>query len=152
MQQEKMIPVSVKSVGVYKYPSYETAKPGDAGLDLRTQIDFTLKAGESRNIPTGLCMAIPLGLVGMVCSRSGLAAKHQIEVLGAPGIVDSGYRGEIRVTLKNHGTEDVSFKTGDRIAQLLFVNHSMPAISFQEVEELDETERGAGGFGSTSLK
>lgn len=149
MGELKSLPI--KFVGSYRYPSYAPTKAGDAGLDLRTQEDFTLKSGECRNVPTGLCMAIPIGMVGMVCSRSGLAAKYQIEVLGAPGIVDSGYRGEVRVTLKNHGTEDVSFKAGDRIAQILFVVHSMPSIVFEEVDELDDTERGTGGFGSTNL-
>lgn len=144
--------VSVKFKGNYPYPSYKPTKEGDAGLDLRAQVDFCLNPEECKTIPTGLFMAIPTGCVGMVCSRSGLAAKHQIEVLGAPGIVDSGYRGEIKVTLKNHGKESVNFSMGDRIAQLLIVNHMMHQIDFEEVTELDETERGTGGFGSTNLK
>ena len=144
--------IPVKFIGEVVYPSYTPAKEGDAGLDLRTQIDFTLEAGECKNIPTGLSMAIPMGVVGMVCSRSGLAAKYQIEVLGAPGIVDSGYRGEIRVTLKNHGTEAVPFVKGDRIAQILFVSHVMNNAELIDVGELDKTERGSGGFGSTELK
>lgn len=142
----------VKFVGSYEYPSYAPAKKGDAGFDLRTQIDFGLEPGECKTIPTGLCMAIPMGLVGMVCSRSGLAAKHQIEVLGAPGIVDSGYRGEVCVTLKNHGNIAVSFRAGDRIAQILFVNHMMHQIDLEPVEELEETDRGTGGFGSSGLR
>lgn len=144
--------IPVKFVGRYPYPSYKPAKAGDAGLDLRTQKEFVLYPGECMNIPTGLCMSIPSGVVGMVCSRSGLAAKYQVEVLGAPGIVDSGYRGEIRVTLKNHGTQAVTFAEGDRIAQILFVAHHMEDAVLKEVEELDETERGTGGFGSTELK
>lgn len=146
-----MTDICIKHVGEVEYPFYGPTKPGDAGLDLRTQIDFSLKAGECKTIPTGLCMAIPEGLVGMVCSRSGLAAKYQIEVLGAPGIVDSGYRGEVRVTLKNHGSEEVHFNPGDRIAQILFVRQLMSEIRFHSVNELDSTERGSNGFGSTEL-
>ena len=144
--------IPVKFVGEVRYPSYKPTKAGDAGLDLRTQIDFDLHAGECNTIPTGLAMAIPVGVVGMVCSRSGLAAKNQVEVLGAPGIVDSGYRGEIRVTLKNHGKKDIHFRKGDRIAQILFVSHVMDSAELVSVAELDETERGADGFGSTELK
>ena len=149
---ETDIRIPVRFIGTFPYPSFTPAKPGDAGFDLRAQEDFLLRAGECKTIPTGLCMAIPEGIVGMVCSRSGLAARAQIEVLGAPGIVDSGYRGEIKVTLKNHGTDDVSFCGGDRIAQILFVCHVMTNTTLKVVDMLDETERGTGGFGSTNLK
>jgi dUTP pyrophosphatase len=130
--------------GKYK-PEYQTQN--SAGVDLQTTEDVTLPAGKWVLLPTGLSMAIPPNFMGMVCPRSGLAAKYGITVLNAPGIVDSDFRGEIKVILINHSNEDYSFKKGDRIAQLIFV----PALHshLNEVDELSSTDRGAGGFGST---
>ena len=143
--------IKVKFCGVFPYPSYQPTKQGDAGLDLRSQEDLVLKVGEARTVKTGLSMAIPLGVAGFVCSRSGLAARNQVTVLGAPGIVDSGYRGEICATLINQGKEDFVIKAGDRIAQLLLVSHIMNRANFVSVEELDKTERGDTGFGSSGV-
>lgn len=141
--------VKIKFVGKVPYPSYAPTKRGDAGLDLRSQEEIIIAPGDVASVPTGICIAIPEHLVGMVCSRSGMALKQQVAVLGDPGIIDSGYRGEIRVTLMNHGKEPVVIAEGDRVAQLLLINHMMSVTTFIPVDELDETERGVEGFGST---
>jgi len=124
--------------------------PGDAGYDLRSAIDLTLKARERSLIPTSVKIAIPQGYVGLVHPRSGLAAKNGITVLNAPGTVDSGYRGEVAVTLINHSDIDFEIRRGDRIAQLVFQKYEM--ANFIAVDELPGTQRGTGGFGSTGVQ
>jgi dUTP pyrophosphatase len=130
-------------------PAYETE--GSAGLDLRAAIAdgevVTLKPLGRALIPTGLKVAVPLGFEVQVRPRSGLALKHGITCLNSPGTVDSDYRGEIGVILINLGTEDFEIHRGDRIAQMVVARHAR--IEWDVVESLDETERGAGGFGST---
>lgn len=98
-------------------------------------------------MPTGIAVAIPEGFAGLVLPRSGHALRHGIGVVNGPGLIDSGYRGEVSVLLINHGDEEVSFARGDRIAQLAIV--PIPSVEWTEVESLDETQRGAGGFGSS---
>ena len=127
-------------------PTY--AKDGDAGADLTTTIDFTLAPGERQLVPTGLSIALPNGYVALVHPRSGLAMKHGVTLVNAPGTIDSGYRGEIACILINHDSQEpVSFKKGDRIAQLVIqrVEHAQ----FIEVSQLPDSGRGTGGFGST---
>jgi dUTP pyrophosphatase len=126
-------------------PRYET--PGSAGLDLRADEAFSLAPGERRLVPTGLAVEIPAGHEGQVRPRSGLAARHGIGMVNGPGTVDSDYRGEVGVLLVNHGREAVAFSRGDRIAQL--VVSPVVRVEVELVEELTETDRGAGGFGST---
>lgn len=127
-------------------PSY--AHVGDAGADLRSTIDFHLEPGERKLIPTGVALALPLGTVGLIHPRSGLAAKHGLTVVNAPGTIDAGYRGEISVCLLNTDREKaIDLKRGDRIAQLVI--QRVEIAEFQLVDVLDETVRGAGGFGST---
>jgi len=130
-------------------PAYETA--GAAGLDLRAAITDTLvlAPGERTLVPTGLAMQLPEGFEGQVRPRSGLAVRHGVTVLNAPGTVDSDYRGEIKVPLINHGDEPFPITRGDRIAQLVIapVTHA----ELTEVAALDPTGRGAGGFGSTGV-
>ena len=127
-------------------PKY--AKPGDAGADITTRIDFTLKPGERALIPTGLAIALPYGYVALVHPRSGLALKHGVSIVNAPGTIDAGYRGEIQVIMINHDLEnDVSFAKGDRIAQLVI--QKVEEAKFVEVGELPGSERAAGGFGSS---
>lgn len=130
-------------------PAYETA--GAAGLDLRAAITETLvlAPGERALVPTGLAMQLPEGFEGQVRPRSGLAVRHGVTVLNAPGTVDSDYRGEIKVPLINHGHEPFSIARGDRIAQLVIapVTHA----ELTEVAALDPTGRGVGGFGSTGV-
>ena len=130
-------------------PSY--AKPGDAGADLATRIDFTLKPGERALIPTGISLALPKGFVALVHPRSGLAIKHGISLVNTPGTVDAAYRGELQCILINHDpVNEISFKKGDRIAQLVI--QAVEEATFIEVESLPGTDRGAGGFGSTGKK
>ena len=126
-------------------PEYQSADA--AGMDLRTSIAFELAPMERRLVPTGLRMAIPRGFEGQVRPRSGLALKHGISMVNAPGTIDSDYRGEIGVLLINLGSESVSFQVGDRIAQLVIC--AVNQVTLVAAEELDETVRGAGGFGST---
>lgn len=123
------------------------AHPGDAGVDLRAREGAALPPGGRALVPTGIAVAIPEGYVGLVAPRSGLAARDGVGVVNAPGIIDSGYRGEIKVVLINHGAHQVLIARGERIAQLLIVPCA-PAV-FEPVEHLDATSRGEGGFGST---
>ncbi len=131
-------------------PEYATS--GAAALDLRYcgEDELTVPAGEVRSVPTGLAIEAPEGTVAVVCARSGLAFKRGIGLCNGIGVIDSDYRGEICVGLINHGSEPFSVAPGDRIAQLMF----MPVYSARLIEaaELDETERGEGGFGSTGVK
>lgn len=128
-------------------PSY--AKPGDAGADLVSVEDVEISPGGGRAIvATGIAIALPDGYVGLVHPRSGLAAKHGVTTLNAPGTIDSGYRGEIKVIMVNTDPEQPHrVSVGERIAQL--VVQRFESVSWVEVDELDETERGDGGFGHT---
>lgn len=120
---------------------------GDAGVDLISVAELTLKAGERALVPTGIAVAIPSGFGGFVQPRSGLAAKYGITLPNSPGLIDSNYRGEIKVIMQNSGNKDVEIRVGDRIAQLVImpVEHA----DFQLVDELPESRRGQGGFGSS---
>lgn len=131
-------------------PAYATAQ--SAGMDLRADIEesFILKPLQRRLIPTGLYMALPEGYEAQVRPRSGLALKHGITVLNAPGTIDADYRGEIGVVLVNLSDTDFTVNPGERIAQMVIAKYEQAAI--EEVEQLDETERGAGGYGHTGVK
>ena len=122
---------------------------GDAAVDLQTRIEVVLAPGERAAIPTGIAVAIPQGFAGLVLPRSGHARRSGIGVVNGPGLIDSGYRGEISVLLINHGSDPVEFSRGDRIAQLAVVPIQM--VEWEEVDVLDDTERGDGGFGSTGV-
>ncbi len=127
-------------------PSY--AHPGDAGADLMTTVDVTLMPFERRLVPTGVALALPEGYVGLVHPRSGLAARHGLSVVNAPGTIDAGYRGEINVCLVNlDPTTPIRLARGDRIAQLVVQRHEN--ASFIEVDVLPGSVRGTGGYGST---
>ena len=129
-------------------PAY--AKPGDAGADLRSRIDFELEPGERALVPTGVAIALPEGYVGLVHPRSGLAIKNGITIVNAPGTVDSGYRGELMVTLLNTDkTKSFHVERGDRIAQLVIQKYEH--ATFTVVDELEQTERGSSGFGSSGI-
>ena len=129
-------------------PAY--AKPGDAGADLRSRVDFELEPGERALVPTGVAIALPEGYVGLVHPRSGLATKNGITIVNAPGTVDSGYRGELMVTLLNTDkTKSFHVQRGDRIAQLVIQKYEH--ATFTVVDELEQTERGSSGFGSSGL-
>lgn len=127
-------------------PAY--AHPGDAGADLVTTVDVTLAPGERAVIPTGLSLALPAGYVGLVHPRSGLAAQFGVSIVNAPGTVDAGYRGEVKVLLVNLDlSRPVSLSRGDRIAQLVLQRFELGR--FVEVEVLPGSQRGRGGYGST---
>ena len=129
-------------------PMPSRAHPGDAGLDLHAAEDVTLKPGERASVPTGIAVAIPEGCAGFVVPRSGLAAKHGVGVVNAPGLIDSGYRGEIRVLLVNlDQNEAFELRRGERIAQLVI--QRVAEATLREVGELPPSARGEGGFGST---
>ncbi len=124
-----------------------SAHPGDAGIDLFARNETVLAPGEWAMMPTGIALAIPEGHAGLVAPRSGLAARNAISVVNGPGVIDAGYRGEVNVILINHGPHSVTLERGDRVAQLLVVPVAIPTLV--EVEELPDSERGTGGFGST---
>ena len=126
-------------------PAY--AREGDAGLDLLAAAPVTLAPGARQIVPTGLRVAIPEGFAGLVLPRSGLALRTGVTVLNAPGLIDSGYRGEVGVLLVNHGSEPVTVRRGERIAQLVI--QPVARAVLVEVRGLEATQRGAGGFGST---
>lgn len=146
------VTVSVRPLAHFEgldLPSYETI--GSAGMDVRAAVSqedpILLQAGERAMIPTGLSVAIPQGYEIQVRPRSGLAAKHGLTCLNTPGTIDSDYRGEIKVILINLGQDAFTIKRGERIAQLVLA--PVTQLAWQEVDALDETDRGAGGFGST---
>lgn len=126
-------------------PAYATA--GSAGLDLRAAEALTLKPGARALVPTGIAIALPQGFEAQVRPRSGLAVKHGVTVLNAPGTIDWDYRGEIKVPMINHGIEDFLISRGDRIAQMVIAEVALAALV--EAPDLDETQRGGGGFGSS---
>jgi dUTP pyrophosphatase len=127
-------------------PSY--AHPGDAGADLVTAVDLTLRPGERALVPTGIAMAVPEGYVALVHPRSGLAARHGLSIVNTPGTIDAGYRGEVKVLLVNHDpAEPIELRRGDRVAQLVF--QRVEQAAFSEVDVLPASARGDGGYGST---
>ncbi len=130
-------------------PAYQT--PGSAGMDLRAAIDtpLVLMPGERTAVPTGLRMALPAGHEGQVRPRSGLAFKHGLTVANAPGTIDADYRGEVKVLLVNLGDQPVEITRGMRVAQLVVA--PVVQVAVEAVADLDETARGAGGFGSTGV-
>lgn len=142
-----MIQVKVINKGKQPLPAYATEQ--SAGMDLRADIEqpVTLKPLERRLIPTGLHIALPQGYEAQVRPRSGLALKHGITVLNTPGTIDADYRGEIGVILVNLSDEPFVVQDGERIAQMVVARHER--VEWTAVDELDETERGAGGFGHT---
>lgn len=145
-----MLKVKIINRGRQPLPTYATAL--SAGMDLRANIDedVTLLPMQRQLVPTGLYIALPEGYEAQIRPRSGLALKHGITVLNTPGTVDADYRGEIMVLLVNFSNEPFIVKDGERIAQMIVAKHEQ--VSFELTETLDETERGAGGYGHTGLK
>jgi dUTP pyrophosphatase len=144
--------MKIKIVNKSKHPLPEYATPGSAGMDLRANIDapITLAPGERKLIPTGIYIAVPVGYEAQVRPRSGLALKHGIGLANMLGTVDADFRGEIGVILINLGQEDFVVNDGERIAQMVIAKHER--AEWDVVEELDETERGEGGYGHTGVK
>lgn len=143
------INMKVKIINKSKHnlPAYETIQ--SAGMDLRANIDepVTIQPKQRVLIPTGLFIALPEGYEAQIRPRSGLAAKHGITVLNSPGTIDADYRGEIKVLLINHSEEPFEIKDSERIAQMVIAAYTR--VEWEETDELDETTRGAGGFGHT---
>lgn len=145
-----MTKIRIINRGSQQLPAYAT--PQSAGMDLRANIEdpITLRPLERRIVPTGLYIALPEGYEAQVRPRSGLALKHGITVLNSPGTIDSDYRGEIGVLLINLSDTPFVINTGERIAQMVVARHEQAELI--EVEELDDTERGAGGYGHTGVE
>ena len=150
LKDKEMLKVKINNRGRQPLPTYATAL--SAGMDLRANIeeDITLLPLQRQLVPTGLHIALPEGYEAQIRPRSGLALKHGITVLNTPGTVDADYRGEIMVLLINFSTEDFIINNGERIAQMVIARHEQ--ATFIEVDILDETERGAGGYGHTGVK
>ena len=141
--------MKVRIVNHSPYPCPAYATPQSAGVDLRAHLEepVVLKPLQRAMIPTGLYIALPAGFEAQVRPRSGLAAKHGITVLNTPGTIDADYRGELRVILVNLSDQPFEVVPGERIAQMVIARHEQ--VEWEQVDELDATERGAGGFGST---
>lgn len=150
LKRMNMMKVQIINRGHQPLPAYATTQ--SAGMDLRANIDesIVLHPMERRLVPTGLFMALPAGFEAQIRPRSGLALKHGITVLNTPGTIDADYRGEILVLLINFSQTDFVINDGERIAQMVIAKHEN--AEFIEVETLDETERGAGGYGHTGVK
>jgi dUTP pyrophosphatase len=139
--------IKVNYTGKHELPQFETAQ--SAGMDLRANIDapVVLQPGDRALIPTGIKMALPEGYEAQIRPRSGMAYKHGISVLNSPGTIDADYRGDVGVLLINHGREPFTVEDGMRVAQMVVAQYSQ--FQWYTVEDLDETDRGEGGFGST---
>jgi dUTP diphosphatase len=150
LKDKEMLKVKINNRGRQPLPTYATAL--SAGMDLRANIeeDIILLPLQRQLVPTGLHIALPEGYEAQIRPRSGLALKHGITVLNTPGTVDADYRGEIMVLLVNFSNEPFTVKDGERIAQMVIAKHEK--VDFELVDTLDETERGAGGYGHTGLK
>ena len=142
--------IKVQYSGKHALPQFETTQ--SAGMDLRANIDapVVLQPGDRALIPTGIKMALPDGYEAQIRPRSGLAYKHGITVLNSPGTIDADYRGDVGVLLINHGREAFTVEDGMRVAQMVVAQYSQ--FEWESVEDLDETARGAGGFGSTGKR
>ncbi|GAB4275770.1 MAG: dUTP diphosphatase [Candidatus Rifleibacteriota bacterium] len=145
MAEKTIVGVKMKSLPGVKLPSRATS--GSAGYDLCAACEMIIPAGKHAMVPTGLSISMPQGLEAQVRPRSGLAAKHAVTVLNSPGTIDSDYRGEVCVILINHGNEDFKIEPGMRIAQMVF--SKVVEVSLEIRSELDDSDRGEGGFGST---
>jgi dUTP pyrophosphatase len=144
MSEPVRVPVLQLDAGL-PLPSY--ARADDAGLDLQAAVPVTLPPGGRALVATGIALAIPAGFAGFVLPRSGLALRHGVTLLNTPGLIDAGYRGEIKVLLVNHGDAAVTLNRGDRVAQLVL--QRIERVVLDSMETLPASDRGAGGFGST---
>ncbi len=145
-----MVKIKVVNTGCQSLPAYATSQ--SAGMDLRANIEspITLHPMERTLVPTGIRIELPEGYEAQVRPRSGLALKHGITVLNTPGTIDSDYRGELKVLLVNLSNDDFVVNAGERVAQMVIARHE--TATWEEVEVLDETERGEGGYGHTGVK
>ena len=144
------VKVSIINRSHHALPSYST--PLSAGMDIRANLEepITLQPGERRLIPTGIFIALPEGYEAQIRPRSGLALKHGITVLNSPGTIDADYRGEVGIILINHSDKAFVIEDGEHVGQMVVAQYSR--VEWNETDSLDETERGAGGFGHTGVK
>lgn len=149
MSSEINISITRVNDSAHDIPLPQYATEHSAGMDICAAVEgeFVLKAGETALVPSGFAIALPEGYEAQVRPRSGLAIKHQVTVLNSPGTIDADYRGEVKVILSNFGKQDFVIKRGERIAQMVIARYAR--IAWEEQKSLDETERGAGGFGHT---
>jgi dUTP pyrophosphatase len=149
LSSEITIRISRVNEAAHDIPLPKYATEHSAGMDICAAVDgdFLLKAGETALVPSGFAIALPEGYEAQIRPRSGLAIKHQVGILNSPGTIDADYRGEVKVILTNFGKNDFVIKRGDRIAQMIIARYSR--IEWEEKDSLDETQRGAGGFGHT---
>lgn len=145
-----MVTVRIKMMEGCEDIQPHKAHKDDAAFDLKSRVDMELRPGEPHLVPTGLFMELPVGFEAQVRPRSGLALKHALTVLNTPGTIDAGYRGEVGVIMLNAGKEIYTVHRGDRIAQMVI--NELPHVEIAVVDELSESMRGAGGFGSTGKK
>lgn len=151
----KMNPLKIRinriseSTNDVSLPTYATN--GSAGMDIYAAVDgeMVVKAGETTLVPTGFSMEIPIGFEAQIRPRSGLALKHNIGLMNSPGTIDSDYRGEVKIIFTNYGKNEFVVKRGDRIAQMVIARYER--VEWEETEQLSETKRGSGGFGSTGI-
>lgn len=137
--------IRIQRISDVPLPKY--AHPGDAGLDIYSAGDHVLKPGERKLISTGIKIAVPIGYEAQIRPKSGLAIKHGLSIVNTPGTIDSGYRGEVGIICINHGQEDIKIQKNNKIAQMII--NKVEKADIEEVDELDDTSRGEGGFGST---
>jgi dUTP pyrophosphatase len=144
-----MIPLAIKIINTSKHPLPEYATPHAAGMDLKANLSETvrIKPLQRALIPTGLSLELPIGHEAQIRPRSGLALKHGLTVLNSPGTIDADYRGEVKVLLVNLSDQDFEVKDGERIAQMVIARHER--VEWYVVSELEHSQRGSGGFGST---
>lgn len=144
---QEILKMKLKIQRISDVPLPNYAHPGDAGLDLYSAEDYVLKAGERKLISTGVKIAVPLGYEAQIRPKSGLAVKYGLSIVNTPGTIDSGYRGAVGVICINHGQEDIKIEKNKKIAQMII--NKVENAEIEEVDELDDTSRGEGGFGST---
>ena len=146
------VPVKIARVGTNDLPLPAYATQGSAGMDVCAAVesDTPIRPGETALIPAGICIELPVGFEAQIRPRSGLALKHSVGILNAPGTIDSDYRGEVKILLTNFGREDFIVRRGDRIAQMIIGRYAR--VEWSEVGELAGTARGDGGFGHTGIK
>lgn len=146
------VSVKIARVGSNGLPLPAYATEGSAGMDVCAAVatDTTIKPGETALIPAGICIELPVGFEAQIRPRSGLALKHSVGILNAPGTIDSDYRGEVKILLTNFGKQDFVVRRGDRIAQMIIGRYAR--VDWKEVDELAGTARGDGGFGHTGIK
>ncbi len=147
---ENLLKINIKMLENCDELTPKKAHHDDAAYDLRSKEDITLELNKTVLVPTGMCIELPVGYEAQIRPRSGLSFKHSLLVVNSPGTIDAGYRGEVCIIMMNAGQEKFEIKRGDRVAQMVI--NKLPDVELISVDELSDTARGAGGFGSTGKK